>query len=222
MRTVGIRRQQRQTAAQQLDGALKISAPCRMPAGGRDQLAAAQTQCPRARVRRSELLAKPHCLLVVVADDLLDLRKTFACACLEPDGVPLVQLCANTFGDERIRDVSDQDVVEAEPLCIERVDEAAAHQRLETAGDDLPRLLWEKLRDRAMGKLPADHRRGCDHVPIVGVESVEPCTEECRERRRDGDRRQLRGRHPAPIRLPEKTVVDQHSHQLLEEERIPP
>ena len=65
-----------------------------------------------------------------------------------------------------------------------------------------------------------DHRRGLDHRPLLRVEVVEARGEQ----RLDGGRHDravdVRLRAPLPVREADEPLVDEHRHELLDEERV--
>ena len=75
--------------------------------------------------------------------------------------------------------------------------------------------------DGAAGELPADHRGALEHRALLGSQALDAGREQRMDRRRHLERR--RARAPTIQRSPsrgERPVVDQHAHQLADEQRV--
>ena len=74
--------------------------------------------------------------------------------------------------------------------------------------------------DGGARELPPDHRGALEHGALLGPQPLDARGEQRVDRRRHLERRELDAGGPA-VALPlERAVVDQHAHQLADEERI--
>ena len=176
------------------------------------------------RVDRAQLAQVPVRLLEVPADRLVVLDR-LADPALDPVGEASVQLRPRALQHPAVRRVADQPVVEPQRRLAEEpggvgLDQLAAPQRFQPRVEIALRLARQQVRDGRARELPPDDRGPLQHQAVLRAQPLDAR----REQRVDG-RRHLEGGEIDPggpaIALPfEGAIVDQHAHQLAEEERI--
>ena len=193
-------------------------APCRAQVARR----APADRCA-VGVERSELAQMPVCLLQVPADRLLVLGCPIR---LRGDPVrqPLVQLCARAAQHAAVGGVADQRVVEAQAGLAEkpaavRLDQLGAAQRLEL-GVELGGIALQQVCDRGAREPAPDDRRALEERALVGAQALDARREQCVDGRRHLEPRELDAGDPAVAVAPQRSVVDEHAHELAHEEGV--
>ena len=176
--------------------------------GCREQLARPLAERPSVVVERLEPLPVAVGLLEVVAEELV--RRVVE---LEPAGEALVEVGARPLRDPGVGGVPDQRVPEAEAVLAGnardcRLDELAADEPQQRRPEGL--VAVAEGRHGAGPELLADDGRPLEHVPLEGIEAVEPSGEERLDRRRELDELHRRPR-----------LLGEHRDELLGVERIP-
>ena len=160
----------------------------------------------------TELRAGEVCLLEVVSDDLLLPGQLRAGLRFDPGSEPRVEIGAELLRHGCIRDVSDQDVVEAEAVValVERPvrpEQLLARQGEEDAAQPVRAVRRQELRDRAAVEQPPLDRSALEHRPLTRLEPVDAGREERLNRRRHGVVCCL-------------GIVGEHGEHLLDEQRV--
>ena len=137
------------------------------------------------RVGLAELLLVSHCLLEVVADDLVPLDQ-LAAALFDPARIALVQVRACGLGQSTVCRVTDQQVAKTEPILTRQLwplgtNQLSPRERRE-AWRQLQFLGHEDLNGTAVEQLTFD-RGSLEHSALACVELVEPRREQRLQRR---------------------------------------
>src|SRR5205814_3562800 len=125
----------------------------------------------------------------------------------------------------RVSGVADEDVPEPEGILAEEArrlggeDEALPHERVQVQADAVRELRRRELDDGAPPELLADDRRALDDRLLLGIEPIEPRSEQRVDRRRD---RQLANltRDPPAVLEHERAVVHQPADALFQQQRV--
>jgi hypothetical protein len=139
--------------------------------------------------------------------------------------MPFVELRAHLFRQSCIRRIAHEAVGEGEGvlarhLRIRSAEEVAAHEPLQLSREMRPDVRRRELGDLAPQEHRSDNRGALDHDPLVGIERVEPRSQQRLDGRGQANVVQLAGRKPVPVGLRQVTLVDEHPEELLEEERV--
>ncbi len=167
-------------------------------------------------------------LLQVVPEDLLVFLDTRARPRLQPAGEPLVQVGPELFGDRLVRGVADEDV--PEPVEVGGgLDAALGPQQL--LADEGSQRWHRRPRRRRCRRLQgldgvdreraADHGGELDRLAFRRLQPIQAGGQERGDRGRQRHVRQIGGGEPRPSFTDQEAVVDQHRHDLLDEERVP-
>ena len=154
---------------------------------------------------RAELAEEPVCSLQVEPDHLVLLRSSP----FQPIGEPLVEPRALILRHALVRRIPDQEMAERERLDVVQVrafrtDELLAHERREIG------LAVREIVQRLGIEHLTDDRRALERDTLPHTESVDPGSEERRDRRGHGELVEIAGRDPptAPrTRSPSSTRV---------------
>ena len=201
----------------------EVSSRVRVVARGGEPLRRSVGERPRAVVERAELGAIPVRLLEVIPDDLVALAQRPR-RLVEPRREPLVELRSGRLRDRRVRLVADQQVSEPERVGRGQVgalgaDDLLADQRSDAIG--CIRHFAREFADRGEVEDLPHHRCDLDQPAFRCGQLVQPRREQRRDRRWDGQVREIAGRRPSALLQDEPTLVDQEARDLLRVERVP-
>ena len=220
-------RQAGSRAAQQVRGGRHVAAR-HGPAAGRSQLLGrAGADQPRMVVDRAQLGQVAIRLLEVVAEDLLVLLRAALAAVqlLRPLGEPLVKRGPGALEQAVVGGVPDEDVLEPEAQILRAGDVAGPHQLLAGHGCQVIRhlrahRLRRQLGHRRLRERQADDRGRLDDRPLLATQQVEARRQQGLDRRRHVDVGQVAGWLPAIVGEVQRSLVDHHREQLLDEQRV--
>ena len=100
------------------------------------------------------------------------------------------------------------------------LDELLAAQALEVLVEVLGHLAGEQRGERPAVEGLAHHRRGLEHRPLAWCEPVDAGGQEGVDRQRHLDLGQVDGDPPCAVHQLQHAVVDEHAHELPDEERV--
>jgi hypothetical protein len=136
-----------------------------------------------------------------------------------------VQLGSRALEHPPVGGIADEYVMEAQNGLAEEppdvgLDELAAAERLEARVEiaDVPR---QELCDGGARELPADDRRTLEHGALLRSEPLDARREERLDRRWHLEGRELHAADPAIALALERSILDEHPHELADEEWIP-
>ena len=164
-------------------------------------------------------------LLEVVADELLVVAGEVPRPALDPLGELLVHRRPDHLRDAVVGGVPDEDVGEAVRVLLPHLgavglDQVLADERLQARRDARPGRGRRERRHRAPPERPADDRPALDHGALRRLEPVQAGGDQCVDRRRDRDPRQVAADAPAAVLRLQHAVVDEHPEDLLDEQRV--
>ena len=201
----------------------EVPSRVRVVARGGEPLRRSVGERPRPVVERAELGAIPVRLLEVISDDLVALPQRPR-RLVEPRREPLVELRSGRLRDRRVRLVADQQVSEPERVGRGQVGALGADDLLADQRSDAIGRIRDFARELADGGEVEDlphHRCDLDQPAFRCGQLVQPRREQRRDRRWDGQVREIAGRRPSALLQDEPTLVDQEARDLLRVERVP-
>ena len=161
----------RRRACEQRRSSRRIALPVRAQTGRCEAAARCDGELRRVRVVRRELVQVALRLLEVEADRLV----VHVAARFEPLGNALVELCAFGLWYRRVRDVTDERVMETEAVGARRhVDQLQTRELAEVATDTRNLERWAEVRYRRLPELAADDRRTFERRARFRIQAVEP------------------------------------------------
>lgn len=171
-------------------------------------------------------MRRDRSLLEVVAHNLGVLREPLPRLQLEPGAEALVQVRPQLLRDSVVGGVANEDVTEAERgLVLERrrghLEKLLLDQGPKIVGDVSAVVRIRQLQHGAsMEELTLDGST-FERRSTAGAEPVEACSEQRLDRVGNAEGTQIGGSRPGAVPAFEQTVVDEHGHELLDEERVP-
>ena len=178
-----------------------------------------------ARVVVVELLAVEVGLLEVVGDHHVEVAGEVFRRRLHPRADLEMQIGSGALEQPSVRGVADQHVVEPDdrfvaPVGAGRLDLLLAAQPLDHGVEIVAAGVGQQRGQGAERELRPDDRRQLEH-PSLGVgEALDAGGEQRLDRRRHLDRLGVDGEIPTVSDLHDHAVVDEHPHQLADEQRV--
>ena len=184
-------RGQRVGTLEQVDRRRRVAAAKREQSGRSEAQAGAVGELQGLGIDGAELGAIGIGLLQVVAEELLGLDNAVAERPLEPYGVALVEIGTRRLGESLVGGLADEGVAEAERILTRQcrrlgADQLLAHQAHQPGGHRVPALRRRERDNPAEMEHLALDRRAFEQAALLGLELLEPRSQQALDCRRHG------------------------------------